>query len=54
MQQYSKMLIDSFVESGNNECNTVVSRVLKKDCPQRIKIIKRQYAQKYGVEIDNE
>lgn len=54
LQEYSKMLIDSFVESGNNECNTVVSRVLKKDCPQRIKTIKRLYAQKYGVEIDNE
>lgn len=54
LKEYSKMLIEEFVESGNNQCNTTVAKVLRKCCPEIVTKVQYRYADKNGVEIENE
>lgn len=52
LQEYSQALIDEFVESGNNQCNTTVAKVLRRICPEIVTNILYRYADKCGVTID--
>lgn len=54
LQEYSRQLIDEFKESGENQCNTTVAKVLKLICPEKVNKIKKKCAKKYGVEVDDE